>query len=328
LRQAFDDDSRAPKFIETIRGRGYRWIAGTPAPALSGAEGSAPAGPAASCRPLWAAFIAMGISALVWAVLRAPQPMPSMQQTSELVRAHARGLFFSERTTQNDLEQARAEFHKAIAVDERFAEPHAALAEACVRLIELGTPHVELREAEARREVKRALELAPRLALAHAALASVQFVLDRDVAGAERSFRYAMQLDPALPHIHRRHSYLLRASRRFARTAEQARLAAEMGRPPAGAFSALAWTRLLAGDLPDAERLYRDAVHLDPSNPAALISLGYCLELRNAPQAAMEVYRRAMQVRGTPQNVIAQYDQLFAASGLPGVYGAFLQRFE
>ena len=27
LRQAFDDDSRAPRFIETIRGRGYRWIA-------------------------------------------------------------------------------------------------------------------------------------------------------------------------------------------------------------------------------------------------------------------------------------------------------------
>src|SRR5690242_21734406 len=32
LRQAFDDDARAPKFIETIRGRGYRWIAKTAAP--------------------------------------------------------------------------------------------------------------------------------------------------------------------------------------------------------------------------------------------------------------------------------------------------------
>src|ERR1041385_9439963 len=28
LRQAFEDDSRAPKFIETVRGRGERWIAG------------------------------------------------------------------------------------------------------------------------------------------------------------------------------------------------------------------------------------------------------------------------------------------------------------
>lgn len=27
LRQAFEDDSRSPRFIETIRGRGYRWIA-------------------------------------------------------------------------------------------------------------------------------------------------------------------------------------------------------------------------------------------------------------------------------------------------------------
>src|SRR5689334_15852698 len=27
LRQAFDDDAKSPRFIETIRGRGYRWIA-------------------------------------------------------------------------------------------------------------------------------------------------------------------------------------------------------------------------------------------------------------------------------------------------------------
>src|SRR2546423_11698480 len=27
LRQAFDDGSRSPRFIETIRGSGYRWIA-------------------------------------------------------------------------------------------------------------------------------------------------------------------------------------------------------------------------------------------------------------------------------------------------------------
>src|SRR5205085_5743741 len=74
LRQAFDDDSRAPKFIETIRGRGYRWIAGAPA--------SSPASPAASRRlaPLWAAMIAPGGRRIGWAVLRGPQPMPSMQQ--------------------------------------------------------------------------------------------------------------------------------------------------------------------------------------------------------------------------------------------------------
>lgn len=318
LRQAFDDDSRAPKFIETIRGSGYRWIAST----------SAVVPPK---RPRWltaalAALIAVGFAAILWAVLRPPLPLPSMKLTNELVRAHARGLFFSERVTRTDLEEARAEFRKAILIDERFAEPHAALAEVCVRLIEFGAPEGEKREAEARQEVARALELAPRLALSQAALASVQFVLDRDVTRAERSFRYAIELDPSLPGIRRRYSYLLGATGRFAEATEQARIAADLEPTSAGAISDLAWTHVLAGQLSDAERLYREAVHLDPSNSGALFSLGYCLELRNDPGAAMQSYRRAMQINGVPDEAIAQYDRAFASSGLPGVYAAFLER--
>ena len=91
----------------------------------------------------------------------------------------------SERSTRSDLEEARAEFAKAIRIDDRFAEPHAALAEVCVRLIEFGAPDRDALEQDARREVARALELAPRLAFTQAALASVQFVLDRDTERAE-----------------------------------------------------------------------------------------------------------------------------------------------
>src|SRR5262245_48061213 len=107
LRQAFEDDSRSPRFIETIRGRGYRWIA-----RLNATAPPTPVPPKRR-RLLGAAaatLIATGFAALVWAVLRPPQPMPSMKRTAELVRANARGVFFSERKTRHDLEEARAEF--------------------------------------------------------------------------------------------------------------------------------------------------------------------------------------------------------------------------
>src|SRR5687768_4450140 len=113
LRQAFEDDSRAPRFIETIRGRGYRWIA--PPSAMA-----ATTKPARSFTVMWALMIATGVAAFVWAVARPPQPMPSMEQTNAVVRAHARGVFFSERRTRTDLEQATFEFRKAIAADDRF----------------------------------------------------------------------------------------------------------------------------------------------------------------------------------------------------------------
>jgi serine/threonine-protein kinase len=235
-------------------------------------------------------------------------------------------VFFSERTARRDLEEARAEFRKAIRIDERFAEPHAALAQVCVRLMEIGAPGAEEIEAEARREVARAVELAPRLALSQAALASVQFVLDRDVAEAERSYRAAIELDPTLPGVRRRYSYLLGASGRFSEAMEQARMAVEMDPTSAGAVSDLAWTHVLSNRLGDAERLYRDAIRLDPASLDALISLGYCHELRNAPDDAMQSYRRAMQIAGVPPEAMAHYDRAYASSGLPGVFTALLER--
>ena len=323
LRQAFEDDSRSPKFIETIRGKGYRWIAPkasedvTEAPKLKRARSF-----------VWAALIASGVAAFVWAVVRPPDPMPSMQRTNDLVRAHARGLFFSERNTQKDLEEARAEFRKAILVDDRFAEPHAALAETCVRLIEVGSPERVARETEARKELATALDLAPRTAMAQAALASVQFVLDRDLVQAERSFRYAMDLDPSLPDIHRRYSYLLGASGRFAEATQQARVASEMEPASANAMNDLGWTYMLAGDHGSAERVYREALRLDPTNSGTLISIGYCRELQNVPAEAMQFYRRGLEIRGVPADQLAQYDKAFASSGLPGVYAAWTDRLK
>ncbi|HJQ38949.1 MAG TPA: winged helix-turn-helix domain-containing protein [Thermoanaerobaculia bacterium] len=328
LRQAFGDSSRSPRFIETIRGRGYRWIgeATVERPALAGRDGGLK--PAAPRVIVIAALIATGVAAIVWAVLRPSQAMPSITQTNALVRAHARGLFFSERTTQKELEEARAEFRKAILIDRRFAEPHAALAEVCVRLIEVGSLDAAEREQEARREVALALELAPRLAISQAALASVQFVLDRNFAEAERSFRYAMELDPSLPDIHRRYSYLLGASGRFAQATEQARIATEMEPTSVPAIMDLAWSHLLAGSVDAAERHYRDALQLDPVNVGALIGLGNCLELRGESNAAMQSFRRSMQIQGVPDDVLATYDREYASSGLQGVYAMFLERLK
>jgi len=151
-------------------------------------------------------------------------------------------------------------------------------------------------------------------------------VLDRDVERAEQSFRYAMELDPSLPDIHRRYSYLLGASGRFAEATQQARLAVDMEPTSSGAVSDLAWTYVLSGHLPEAERLYTDAIHLDPANAGALLSLGYCFELRGAPADAMRSYRRGMQILGVPESRLTQFDRVFASSGLPGVYAAWLER--
>lgn len=170
------------------------------------------------------------------------------------------------------------------------------------------------------------MELAPDLSLSHAANATLQFVLDREPEVAERGYLRAIELDPSLPGVRRRYSYLLGARGRFVEATEQARIAVELEPASARAVADLAWTHLLAGHLGEAERLYRDAARLDPSDGSTLISLGYCLELRNDAQGAMQAYRRAMQLFNVPDEAIAQYERAFATSGLPAVQSLWLER--
>ena len=320
LRQAFDDDPRSPQFIETIRGRGYRWIATERADAVRG-----------PLRQLWAtviviAVVASGLGAMVYSVLHPLQPMPSVQRTADLVRANARGMFFSERTTKRDLEEARAQFLSAIRIDDRFAEPHAALAQVCVRLVEIGAPHADANAAEARREANRAMELGPQLALSHAARATVQFVLDRDVEAATQSYMHAIELDPSLPGVRRRYSYLLGASGRFDDATRQAKAAVDMDPTSAGAIADLGWNHVIAGRFEEAARCYRDALRLDPSNAGTYVSLAYCEQLRNAPDAAMQSYRRAMELLRVPADGVAAYERAYAASGIAGVNAVMFER--
>src|SRR5262245_21348803 len=158
LRQALGDNARAPRFVETVRGRGYRWIAPLDRPEPANRP------PAAGRRssPAVAALVALLLlvsAGGAWLLLRRPAPLPAMTRTQAVLRAHARGLFFSDRRTVADMDKAIEEFRRAIAGEPRFADPHAALAEALVRRLEWTNAVAADAEAEARREAARALEL-------------------------------------------------------------------------------------------------------------------------------------------------------------------------
>jgi DNA-binding winged helix-turn-helix (wHTH) protein/Tfp pilus assembly protein PilF len=314
LRQAFGDDARQPRFIETVRGRGYRWIA------PFDRERATAARPSRS--RLLAASLALVLVAggCAWFLLRRPAPMPSMNAAAAVVRAQARGLFFSDRRTIADMNKAVEEFRHAIAIDARFAEPHAALAEATVRLMEMTNEVRPDREAEARREAARALELDPNLSLGHAAQASVAFVLDRDMANAEQSFRRAIAIDPSIPSVRRRFAYLLAANGRFGEAVAHARSASELAPTSSSTFADLGWIEFLAGDRDRAERDIREAIRLDPGSASAILSLASCFDFEGRPVEAWAEYRRGLPLIGVPPSFVQQADAAYAAKGLHGVY--------
>ena len=344
LRQAFGDDARHPRFIETVRGRGYRWIAPLDAGEASRGEStSGKAGPGepragdvraigeAGLAPPPVPWRARGVLALValllivtagcvWLAMRDPAPMPSMTKTAELLRAQARGLFFGDRRTAADMDKAVEEFRRAIAVDARFSEPHAALAESLVRRMEMTSDVNAAAEAEARGEAAKAFELDPQSSLAHAALASVRFVLDRDMAGAEQSFRRAIELDPSIPSVRRRYGYLLAANGRFAEAIANTHAAAELAPTSSSTFADLGWIELLAGDHRAAERALREALRLDPTNGGAAFTLASSYELAGREADAWSEYRRGLLLLEVPQARVAAAEKAYATKGLQGVY--------
>jgi DNA-binding winged helix-turn-helix (wHTH) protein len=78
LRRALDDDSRSPRYIETIPKRGYRLLAPVAIDEAPASDEAADAPPAGNRRSMLGALvlaILVGVGALIFAATRAPAPL-------------------------------------------------------------------------------------------------------------------------------------------------------------------------------------------------------------------------------------------------------------
>src|SRR3989454_224869 len=87
-------------------------------------------------------------------------------------------------------------FDQALALDPSYALAHAGLAEACTVLAQYGLVPPGALRAKAHAAACRALELAPKLAEAHAAAGTVSFVMDWDWRTAAAELQQAIALNP------------------------------------------------------------------------------------------------------------------------------------
>ena len=131
--------------------------------------------------------------------------------------AYLEGRTHAARRTEEDLGRSIALFENALARDPGFALAHAALAEALTLRGSAGYGNTLEREAlaRARTAALQAVEKEPALAEAHASLGFVRFRADWDWDGAERSLRWALDLNPGLATAHHFLSLLLGARGRF-----------------------------------------------------------------------------------------------------------------
>jgi DNA-binding winged helix-turn-helix (wHTH) protein len=215
IRTALGDDARAPRFIETVPRRGYRFVAQVVPD--SGARIADPAASANIPRSRWilstaAAFSVMvsvlATAALLNDALRVAKPQPRVINTN----AHdqylrGRNLWNQRRTP--DVRASIGHYRKALEHDPRFGLAWVGIAESqhLLQLRGQAAP-LDARE-EIRIAVEQALRAEPSLASAHSAAGTLAFWYDWDWAGAERHFRQSLQLSDSDAGAHHDLGWLL-----------------------------------------------------------------------------------------------------------------------
>jgi serine/threonine-protein kinase len=135
-------------------------------------------------------------------------PAPERRMpTLPAYEAYLRYRYYQWRFTPEDSQRSKECLEQALALDPGFALPYVGLADYHLALAAVGVlPSLEAMP-QARELARRALEIDPDLAEAHAMLGIVAGVLDFDWPETERQFRLAMAREPISAHMRQWNAY-------------------------------------------------------------------------------------------------------------------------
>jgi Flp pilus assembly protein TadD len=182
-----------------------------------------------------------------------------------------------------------------------------------------------------RAAIDRAFALDSALGEAHVALGILRLFFEWDWAGAERSLRRALELNPNDPH-----AWHHLANYRHAMGSELEAVAARTRSVALDPLNArtrivLASDHMVAGQFEQALAELDRAQRLDPMNPL-LLGLGPTLpvaaqihEARGRPDDALQALLRIAALRGADAGEVDAMRDAFARAGMPGVWRRWLE---
>jgi DNA-binding winged helix-turn-helix (wHTH) protein/Tfp pilus assembly protein PilF len=210
LRRALGDEARASSMIQTVHGRGYRFIAAVEEndaerPVTLDATTTPVLTPARS-NPTWRSIgLAVGVLlasltliAGAWFVVgrssaSAYRPKDAAQQE------YLAGQYFMNAGTRDALDKAVQHYQRAVAIDARFALAYATLADSYSRYERYHSPPSEYLP-HSRAAVQRALANDPSNSYAHSIAGRLAYRYDWDLVKAGEALGRARTLDPNISH--------------------------------------------------------------------------------------------------------------------------------
>ena len=229
--------------------------------------------------------------------------------------AYLRGRFYW--TNRADLHKSIEAYQQAIERDSQYALAYAGLASSYALLGQV--PYDDLAPSDAkpkaREAAKRALELDPELAEAHAVLANVAFSYDWNFDTAEREFQRAIALGPNNPTSHLWYGHYCIVRNRLTQALEENSRTLELD-PVLPLFNTVrAEIKYNMRDYDAAIEQGRRTIEQYPTYPLAYIWLGSAYRQKKMFPEALDSFSKGRQLSADHPAMIALYGHALAASG-------------
>jgi eukaryotic-like serine/threonine-protein kinase len=236
-------------------------------------------------------------------------------ENTEAYQLYLKGRFYWDKRTVGMLKKAAEQFQQALEKDPTYSLAYAGLAEAyAVYAIYNVTSPVQAGPL-AKAAVREALRLDDGIAEAHTALAFVYMTYDFDLAGAEREFQRAIQLNPQHPTAHFWYGLYNIACRRDDEAVSQFRLAQEAAPLSVNVNSYVGWGLMFARRTEQAIDQLNETLDIDPNFPNAHLFLGMCYEQQGRHAEALEEMQKARDLSGGNLLMIGSLGHAYGSAG-------------
>lgn len=218
---------------------------------------------------------------------------------------YLKGRYHWNRHSPADLKKSIEHYERAIAADSGYALAWTGLADSYCTMGGLFLAKPADVYPRAREAARKAIEIDPRLAPAHAALAEVQLRYEWDWEAAERGFRRAVALDPEYADARAKHANLLRDMGRFDEAIVEVR------RAQGGDSLSLPISAAVAGVFYHARRYdeaiaeCKRALERAPHFYQASYYLGVSHLMKGTPEEAVRHFQRVHEMASTPVSIAA-----------------------
>ena len=199
---------------------------------------------------------------------------------------YLRGHYLIQSTNRESINAGIEELREAIRIDPGFARPYADMADAMSQMISYGVDDYDERVEEFRGAAYTAVALAPDLAEAHTALATILQYFVFDWAAVEKAYEAAIALEPQSPVPYHRYTDFLVLTLRLESAREMAARAIAIDALDGSSLHAVGLAALFSNDFESAVKAFGDWNQFHPNSRWSYVKHALALSLNGQCELA------------------------------------------